>query len=110
MGRQGGGFWKRTGYSLSRLVVTKSDTGKPMFNYAEILGSGVAAPISSLYYPSQERTAPNILRNWGLDVTYDGVAFVFHEFWPDISAAVFGRKGSKSVPASSPQYHDRMYR
>jgi len=102
MGRQGGGFWKRTGYSLSRLVVTKSDTGKPMFNYAEILGSGVAAPISSLYYPSQERTAPNILRNWGLDVTYDGVAFVFHEFWPDISAAVFGRKGSKSVPASSP--------
>jgi hypothetical protein len=99
MGREGGGFFKRAGYSISRLVVTKNDKGKPMFNYAEILGAGAAAPISSFYYPTKERTAPNILRNWGLDITYDGAALVFHEFWPDISNAVFGKKGSKTAAA-----------
>jgi hypothetical protein len=102
MGREGGGFFKRTGYSLSRIVVTRSDKGKPMFNYAEIVGSGISAPLSSLYYPSKERNIPTDFRNWGLDITYDAATFVFHEFWPDISNAVFGKKGSKAVTAAKP--------
>jgi hypothetical protein len=32
-----------------------------------------------------------VLRDWALDVTYDSVTFVFHEFWPDIHHALFGR-------------------
>jgi hypothetical protein len=27
----------------------------------------------------------------------DSVTFVFHEFWPDISHAIFSKKGSKQV-------------
>jgi hypothetical protein len=97
MGKQGGGFWKRAGYSLSRVLVTRTDSGKPTFNYSEIVGSAAAVSVSNFYYPTAEQTVSNGLRNWGLDITYDSVTFVFHEFWPDISHAVFSKKASKDV-------------
>ncbi len=92
MGKEGGGFWKRTGYSLSRVVVTKKDAGGSTFNISEVAGSAAAVTVSNFYYPSVERTVSNGFRNWGLDITYDSVTFMFHEFWPDISKAVFGKK------------------
>ena len=85
LGKRGGGFWKRTGYSLSRVFVTKTDSGSSTFNYSEITGSAAAASISNFYYPVKEQTVSNGLQNWGLDITYDAVTFMFHEFWPDIS-------------------------
>jgi hypothetical protein len=97
MGKQGGGVWKRAGYSLSRVLVTRTDAGKPTFNYSEVVGSAAAVSISNFYYPTKEQTVGNGLRNWGLDITYDSVTFLFHEFWPDINNAVFGKKGSKAV-------------
>jgi hypothetical protein len=100
MGKKGGGFWKRAGYSLSRVVVTKKDSGESAFNISEIAGSAAAASISNFYYPSVERTVGNGLRNWGLDITYDAVTFTFHEFWPDISHAIFRKKSTP--PTSNP--------
>jgi hypothetical protein len=85
MGRRGGGVFRRAGYSLSRVVVTRSDEGKPMFNLGEVGGSAIAAGISTFYYPTREQTASVAARNWGLDVMYDAAVFVFHEFWPDVS-------------------------
>ena len=101
MGKGGGGVWKRAGYSLSRVLVTRTDAGKRAFNISEVAGSAAAVSVSTFYYPSQERTPMNGLRNWGLDITYDSVTFVFHEFWPDIHSAVFKRK-SGQVPAAGP--------
>lgn len=100
LGTEGGSFWHRAGYSLSRVLITRTQTDKPTFNYSEVIGSAAAAGISSLYYPSKERTAGIVLRNWGLDVTYDSVTFVFHEFWPDIrhrAETMFAKK-----PAANP--------
>jgi hypothetical protein len=93
MGREGGGFWKRAGYSLSRVAVTKKDSGGATFNTSEIAGAALAVSISNFYYPTKEQTVHNGLRDWGLDVTYDAITFAFHEFWPDINHAVFGKKG-----------------
>jgi hypothetical protein len=97
MGKGGGGFWKRTGYSLSRVLVTRTDSGKETFNYSEITGSAAAASVSNFYYPTKEQTVGNGLRNWGLDITYDSVTFMFHEFWPDISNSVFGKRNHAVV-------------
>ena len=38
-----GGFFKRTGYSISRLSITRTDSGNPTFNFSEIVGAGAAA-------------------------------------------------------------------
>jgi len=89
-----GGFLKRTGYALSRAVITRTDSGKESFNISEVVGAGAAAGISNLYYPRAERTIGNTGSQWGLDVGIDAGVFVFREFWPDINRHVFHNKYS----------------
>lgn len=84
-----GGFLKRTGYSLSRAAVTRSDSGRPTFNASEIIGAGAAAGISNFYYPSPERTFSNTASKWGINVGVDAATFMFKEFWPDINRKFF---------------------
>jgi hypothetical protein len=87
-----GGFLKRTGYALSRAVITRNDAGNDTFNSSEVIGAGAAAGISNLYYPSGERTLSNTLSKWGINVGIDAGTFVFKEFWPDINKAIFHTK------------------
>jgi hypothetical protein len=84
-----GGFIKRTRYALSRVVVTRNDAGREVFNSSEIFGAGASAGLSNLYYPSAERTVGNTVDQWGLNVGIDAATFVFKEFWPDINHYLF---------------------
>ena len=84
-----GGFFKRTGYALSRAVITRNDAGHETFNTSEVLGAGAASGVSNLYYPSGERTFSNTGTRWALNVGIDAATFVFHEFWPDVNYALF---------------------
>jgi hypothetical protein len=93
-----GGFWKRTGYALTRVVVTRNDAGKEVFNTSEVIGSGAAAGISTTYYPARERSIGNFGSQWGTDVGIDALSFVVKEFWPDINHALFhGAKPSQEI-------------
>ena len=87
-----GGIIKRSAYSFSRVLITRTDSGNETFNASEIMGAGSAAAISSLYYPSQERTWTKIGQHWLTDVALDGMTFVFKEFWPDVNNAIFHQK------------------
>jgi len=80
-----GGFWHRTMYAVSRIFVTRSDSGNRQFNYSEIVGSASAAAISTYsYHPSEDRTLSNTASVWGTQVGYDTITLVVKEFWPDI--------------------------
>jgi hypothetical protein len=87
-----GGFVKRTVYSFSRVLITRTDAGHETFNSAEIVGAGAAAGISDLYYPSQERTWTKTGQRWLLNVSLDGATFIFKEFWPDLNNKFFHEK------------------
>ena len=87
-----GSFSKRVGYSLTRAIVTRSDDGRSVFNASEVFGSGIAAGVSSLYYPTRERSFGNTGKQWGLNVGVDAVAFVVKEFAPDITQKLLGPK------------------
>jgi len=87
-----GGFFKRTGYALSRAVITRNDAGNNTFNTSEVIGAGAAAGISNLYYPSRERTFSNTASKWSINVGVDAASFVVKEFWPDINRAIFHTK------------------
>ena len=84
-----GGLFKRTGYAISRAVVTRSDSGKGAFNVSELAGAGASAGLANAYYPAQERTLSNTATNWGLDVSIDAFTFVLKEFWPDVNHRLF---------------------
>lgn len=87
-----GGFLKRTGYSLSRAVITRTDSGGSTFNASEVIGAGAAAGISSFYYPSRERSFANTAELWGTNVGIDAGTFMFKEFWPDINRKFFHQR------------------
>lgn len=84
-----GRFARRTGYALSRAVITRNDAGRNVLNISEIVGAGAAAGISSTYYPSQERSFGNTASQWGVDVGVDAATFLFKEFWPDVNQHLF---------------------
>jgi hypothetical protein len=87
-----GGFVKRLAYSLSRALITRTDSGSETVNLSEIVGAGAASGISDLYYPKQERTSTKTGRRWLVNVSLDDATFVLREFWPDINKALFHRK------------------
>lgn len=87
-----GGFIKRTEYSLSRVVVTRSDNDREVFNASEVFGALGGAAISNLYYPSPERSVGKTMGTFGTSIAIDAATFMFHEFWPDINGAFFHTK------------------
>lgn len=87
-----GGLFKRTGYAVSRLVVTRTDSGGSSFNFSEIAGNGAASAISGLYYPSGYTTWTKTGQRWIDQIALDGIFNVLKEFWPDIRHNVLHRQ------------------
>jgi hypothetical protein len=79
-----GSFSHRTYYSISRLVVARTDSGHSRFNYSEIFGNALAAGISNAYHAPEDRTWGRNLSTYALLDTWDGAANLLKEFWPDI--------------------------
>lgn len=110
-----GGFWRRSGYAVSRIVVTRSDAGKSQFNFSEVFGAATAAAISTysyhprstflstptnphLYVPSN-RTLANVASTWGTQLTLDTITIAVKEFWPDIHRKL-SHKSKDAQPAA----------
>ncbi len=96
----GGSFLKRTGYSVSRIVITRGDSGNRQFNFSEVGGSAIAAAISTYsYHPkstflstptnphmfiASDRTLSHVASTWETQLTLDTITIMVKEFWPDI--------------------------
>jgi len=87
-----GGFVKRTVYSVSRLAITRSDSGNPTPNFAEIVGNGASSGIANFYYPSADRNWTKTGQRWVLQVGIDGLSNLVKEFWPDINSKLLHNK------------------
>jgi hypothetical protein len=79
-----GGFKKRSWYALTRLFVTRTDAGKPQFNYSEFMGNATAAGISLTYHTVQERNVSNFGGDYLTQIAIDAFANQLKEFWPNI--------------------------
>jgi len=87
-----GSFWHRVGYSVSRIVVTRTDSGAEEFNGSQIFGGALAAGISTYsYHPREQRTLRNAAGLWGTQIGLDTFTQGIKEFWPDIHRR-FSRK------------------
>jgi hypothetical protein len=118
-----GGFGRRAGYAISRIFVTRTDSGHSQFNYSEVLGSALAAAISTnTYHPrafittrynpatgtltyvhnASSRTLTNTASVWGSQVGYDTITIVVKEFWPDIHRKMSHKhQGDAAQPGKS---------
>ena len=90
--------YKRQGYAISRVFVTRTDSGKSQFNYSEVLGSAIAAGISTTYHPASDRTFSGVSGVWGTQVGSDTLTFVVKEFWPDIRRMLHKQPATSNQP------------
>jgi len=74
----------RTFYSISRLVVARTDSGHSRFNYSELFGNALAAGISNVYHAPEDRTFGRNLSTLGQLDMWDGLSNLMKEFWPDV--------------------------
>ncbi len=101
--RKGSGSIKsRTGYALSRVVITDKDGGGKQFDYSEWLGNATGVAISQAYHPDN-RTAADATELLLEQVGTDALSQVLKEFWPDIKRKLFKKKSAATaslVPAN----------
>ena len=81
-------FTKRVLYSISRTVVSRSDSGRSMPNYATLLNYPIGAEIANLYvpgiHPDGASTVARIFTGYALDPANN----LLNEFLPDVASRV----------------------
>ena len=87
---------RRGFYAVTRVLVTHGDNGKHQFNFSEFLGGFAAAGVSNIYYPSDQRDATDVVYRAGLGLATDAGWNLLKEFGPDISRALFHKKGGNA--------------
>jgi len=118
-----GSFWHRTGYAMSRNLITFGDSGHKQFNYSEVVGGALSAAISTYtYHPKSfityrynpstgvttpvfnptERTLTNTAKVWGTQYGYDTLTLVVKEFWPDIRRKISHKRKSEAIVGVNP--------
>ncbi len=85
-------FWYRVGYAMSRIVVTRKDSGGNTFNYSGIIGMSMGIALSNAYYPSRSVNAPEFGARVETSLISAALGNLLPEFWPDIRQKVFHKK------------------
>ena len=79
-----GGFGHRFMYAISRVFVTRKDSGGNTFNIPEVFGNATAIGISTFYYPAQDHSGSSFVSGWGIQMGVDAFGNELKEFWPDL--------------------------
>lgn len=114
-----GGFPRRSLYAVSRIFVTRGDSGHAQFNASEIFGAATAATISTYtYHPrstflstpsnphffvASDRTIGNAAKVYGTQLTLDTITIAVKEFWPDIHRKMAKKQTANAAKPGSSQ-------
>lgn len=88
---QGGGG-VRMGYALTRVLVTRRDSGARSFNFSEVLGTLASAGLSNAYLRERERTGAKTMQRAAVSFGVDAGFNLLREFLPDIFRKLHGGK------------------
>jgi hypothetical protein len=74
----------RFAYALSRVLITRNDSGRNAPNFSLILGGVAATSLSNAYYPERDQTVGYTLVRFGEQLAVVAGTNVLKEFWPGI--------------------------
>ncbi len=86
----------RTWYALTRVMVTRTDSGGTRFNFSEWVGNATGVAISNAYYPDDHSVGANVGKLCQ-QVGTDAISQVLKEFWPDVKHWMFHRHDAVSA-------------
>jgi hypothetical protein len=92
----------RTWYALTRIFVSRTDSGNTTVNYSELLGNATAAAIGLSYY-SDNRNAHDYVLNWGTQLGTDATSQVLKEFWPDVKRLWQKKRAKEAAMMAAPR-------
>jgi hypothetical protein len=90
------GLVSRAWYAASRVLITRDDYGRDVFNEAEFLGVSFTSSLQNAYYPRPDRTLGGTINRFLGTLSGDATANVFHEFTPDLKR-LFHRRCPQSI-------------
>jgi hypothetical protein len=76
---------RRIAYALSRVVISRSDSGKPMFNFAEFVGTTAASLVESSYHFERDESPGAVSSRIFVSIGSDAAWNLMNEFLPDIA-------------------------
>lgn len=77
-------FIRRAWYSVSRVLITRADSGRETFNASRIAGVAASQSLADLYVPGSSQGLHPILDRVSFDLARDAALNLVHEFWPDL--------------------------
>jgi hypothetical protein len=90
----------RASYAISRVLITRQDSGGNAFNFSEVLGNAASSGLSTAYYPDRERTAGDFAVRAGVQFGFDAGFNLVKEFYPDL-ARKFQKKPKPSAGSAT---------
>ena len=80
-------------YAVTRVFVTRTDSGHSTINLSDFAANGMSAAIGNLYYRDSRGLSDNLTRMATFTMT-EAFGDVMKEFWPDIKRLVFKHRNS----------------
>lgn len=74
----------RIGYSISRVVIARKDSGAATFNAPGVVGMMMGIGMSNLYYPASSRNGTVMMARLGTGLMGGVTGNLMSEFWPDV--------------------------
>ena len=100
--RLGAGTKKgRIAYALTRILITRTDSGGQRFNTSEWGGNALTAAISNAYYPDTRNVSDNVTKLL-IACGTDAFSNVLKEFWPDVKRHFTRKNRDPLVSTSQP--------
>jgi len=76
---------RRIGKALAYVLVTRSDSGKPMFNFAEVLGTTSSSIVEGSFHPEWEKGPGAAAGRIAISIGSDAAWNLMTEFLPDVA-------------------------
>jgi hypothetical protein len=97
------GLFSRAWYAATRVLVTRDDYGREVFNQAEFLGASFTSSLQDAYYPRPDRTLSSTINRFVGTLSGDATTNILHEFTPDLK-----RLFHKRCPQSIQRFEARI--
>jgi len=86
----------RSWYAVTRVVITRNDSGDNTFNTSEFLGTLFTSSLQNSYYPRQDRNFCETMNRFTGALSSDAIGDLQREFMPDIKA-LFRKHAPKEI-------------
>lgn len=82
---------RRVIHCIDQVAWTEGDNGKPMVNYADLVGFAADESINNLYVPGQQTNLPATASRYAIDLATAPIDNFITEFLPDIASHIHVR-------------------